>query len=188
MLGASFVINFYAAIYSATRASNSVTDIVLSNIPVYDVDGTFIYGPMIFWTFIITFCITEPKRAPFVLKSIALFILIRSIFISLTHIGPDPTQIEISSSIIRKFSSGADLFFSAHTGLPFLMALVFWNHKVVRILSVLTAIFFGIVVLAGHLHYSIDVVSAFFITYSIFRLAEIFFPKDRVLLSDGIQT
>ncbi|MBI3904685.1 MAG: hypothetical protein HY309_03785 [Pseudomonas fluorescens] len=40
------------------------------------------------------------------------------------------------------------------------------------------SVLFGISVLLGHLHYSIDVFGAFFITYSIFCLAKKFFPKD----------
>ena len=48
------VANFYAEIYATEKASNSVTDIILSNIRVYDVDGIFIYGSgvllaLIFW-------------------------------------------------------------------------------------------------------------------------------------------
>jgi hypothetical protein len=38
---------------------------------------------------------------------------------------------------------------------------------------------FGIVVLLGHLHYSIDVLSAFFITYSIYHICELFFKTDK---------
>jgi hypothetical protein len=40
---------------------------------------------------------------------------------------------------------------------------------------------FGVVVLLGHLHYSIDVLSAFFISYGIYRIAEIIFHKDKML-------
>ena len=35
----SLVANFYAGIYATERASNSVTDLVLNNIPVFDVEG-----------------------------------------------------------------------------------------------------------------------------------------------------
>jgi len=47
--------------------------------------------------------------------------LIRALFISLTHIGPFSTHIVISfTGIIGSiFGSGADLFFSGHTGLLF---------------------------------------------------------------------
>jgi len=180
MLIGSLVVNFYAGMYATEKASNAVTDIILNNIPVYDVDWIFIYGPLILWIFVGILCLHEPKRIPFILKSTALFILIRSVFISLTHIGPFPEQLAIdySSRVIRDFTFGGDLFFSAHTGLPFLMALAFWKHRNWRIFFIATAILFGIVVLLAHVHYSIDVLSAFFITYAIFDLAKHFFPHD----------
>jgi hypothetical protein len=187
LLLGSLVINFYAGMYATEKASNSVTDIILSNIRVYDVDGIFIYGAILFWVFTGLLCIFEPKRLPFTLKSIALFVVIRSVFISLTHIGPFPMQmIMTSSKIMQKFSFGADLFFSGHTGLPFLMALIFWQKKPLRWFFIISSIVFGAVVLLGHLHYSIDVLSAFFITYTIFHIAEILFKKDRQVFFNGI--
>jgi hypothetical protein len=64
-------------------------------------------------------------------------------------------------------------------GLPFLIALVFWDNKVLRTSFISLAIILGAVSLMGHLHYSIDVLAAFFITYSIYHLAERFFKKDK---------
>lgn len=183
----SFIINFYAGLYALEKASNAVTDIILSNIRVYDVDGIFVYGLWIFWIFVALLGVFKPYRVPFVVKSTAVFLIIRSIFIILTHIGPFPTEAVISSpSLIKYFSSGYDLFFSAHTGEPFLMALVFWNHKFFRYLFIATSLFFGTVVLLGHLHYSIDVFGAFFITYTIYHIAEVLFKRDKELFEKGI--
>jgi hypothetical protein len=87
---------------------------------------------------------------------------------------------------LNKLLFGADSFFSGHTGMPFLGALVFWDDKLVRWVYILASIFFAIVVLLGHLHYSIDVFSAFFITYSIYRIADISFNKDKEVFERGI--
>ena len=182
ILIASLFINFYAGTYATEKASNPVTDIILSNTRVYDLDGIFIYGPFVLWSFVAYLFLKDPNKIPFTLKSIALFVLVRSVFITLTHIGPFPTELNVSSSeIIQKFMFGGDLFFSGHTGLPFLMALVFWQKMYLRIIFIVTAILFGVVVLLAHLHYSIDVLSAFFITYTIFHLSELFFKKDRTM-------
>jgi membrane-associated phospholipid phosphatase len=83
-----------------------------------------------------------------------------------------------SDFIVGKFSFGADLFFSGHTGLPFLMALIFWKNKLLRYSFLFLSVFFGLIVLLGHIHYSIDVLSAFFITYTIWHVSEKLFPKD----------
>lgn len=183
----SLFINFYAGIYATKNASNSVTDVILSNIRVFDVDGIFVYGSLALWLFISFLGLTEPKRIPFMVKSTALFVLIRSVFISLTHIGPFPTAIIVNSSIIKYFAFGADLFFSGHTGLPFLMALIFWRNKALRLVFMGSSIVFAVVVLLGHLHYSIDVLSAFFITYTIYHASSIFFKSDKQMFGSGIK-
>lgn len=187
-LCASLFINYYAGMYATDRVSNPVTDIVLSNTRAHDLDGVFIYGSILFWVFIGILCLLKPQRIPFVFKSIALFTVIRSIFISLTHIGPFPTQIVIDqTSIVSRFSFGGDLFFSGHTGLPFLMALLFWEEKALRYSMIVTSVIFGAVVLGAHLHYSIDVLAAFFITYTIFHIAEIVFRKDKEIFESSLE-
>lgn len=179
MLFVSLVVNFYAGMYATNKASNSVTDIILSNIRTFDVDGMFVYGGFVLFLVIIFFSLSNPKKIPFTIKTISLFIIIRSVFISLTHIGPFPTQALVpSENIISYVSFTGDLFFSGHTGLPFLMALLYWENKWIRYLFLCGSAFFAAVVLLGHLHYSIDVLSAFFITYSIFHISETFFTKD----------
>ena len=184
----SLVINYYAGTYATEKASSPVTDIILSNTRAYDVDGLFIYGAVILVSTIAILCFAKPERLPFVVKNISLFVLIRSIFIVLTHLGPFPIQADVSPlNLISRFSFGGDLFFSGHTGLPFLMALSFWNNKILRYLFIVISIFFGIVVLLGHLHYTIDVLSAFFITYGIHHMSKEFFPKDYSRMVHTIQ-
>jgi hypothetical protein len=179
----SCIVNFYAGTYATREARSSVTDIVLSNTPIYDVDGMFIYGALVLIAFIVLLCFYKPRRAPFVLLSLSVFIFIRSCFISLTHIGPFPDRLAIDvGSVTSKFIFGGDLFFSGHTGIPFLMALVFWRERPLRYIFLAWSIFFGIIVLLGHIHYSIDVLSAFFITYTIYQIASFFFPSERVML------
>ena len=178
-LAISLVLNYYAGTYATREASNAVTDIILDNLPVVNVDFIFVEGAIILWIFSFLVAIREPKSIPFALKSIALFIFIRSIFVSLTHIGPFPDHIYLESNrVFDKINFGADLFFSGHTGFPFLFALIFWENKWLRVIFIGASFFFAASVLLGHLHYSIDVFSAFFITFGIFHLAKYFFKKD----------
>ncbi|MEI6581037.1 MAG: phosphatase PAP2-related protein [bacterium] len=176
----SLIINFFAGTYATEKASLPVTDIILSNIPVFDVDMIFIYGPIVLFSFVTVLFLYNPQKIPFIIKNIALFTVIRSIFISLTHLGPFPTQaIVTSGNFFNKFTFGGDLFFSGHTGLPFLMALIFWQEKSLRYIFLSASVLFGTVVLLGHLHYSIDVLAAFFITYAIFDISIFLFKKDK---------
>ncbi len=67
------------------------------------------------------------------------------------------------------------------------MALIYWDSPRLRNLFIATSIIFGIVVLLSHLHYTIDVASAFFITYGIYRIAIKLFARDYHILKNGVQ-
>ncbi|MEJ0021884.1 MAG: phosphatase PAP2-related protein [Candidatus Doudnabacteria bacterium] len=178
---ASLVPNYLATTYATERASMPVTDLILSNIRVYDVDGIIIYGAVLLIIFSILVLFYDPKRIPFTLKALALFIVIRSIFVSLTHLGPFSPQDVIDSTHIFNFlgfGTTADLFFSGHTGIPFLLALIYWNNIKLRWTYLAISAVFAVSVLLGHLHYSIDVLAAFFITYTIFHIAQKLFADD----------
>lgn len=186
LLLVSLVVNFYAGMYATESASNRVTDLILSNTRVYDVDWIFIYGSWVLVLVIGLICFRYPWKIPFILKSIALFVLTRSVFITLTHIGPFLTvPFSTPTGFLSYFVFGGDLFFSGHTGLPFLMALFFWDSTFLRRLFLITSIIFGIVVLLAHLHYSIDVLSAFFITYTIYHISLKLFPKEKEIFDTG---
>lgn len=179
----SLFINYFANHYTLTHASNSATDLLLDNLPIVNMELVFSYGASLFIMLLVLVLLLKPHKITFVLKSIALFILIRSIFITFTHLAsPLPLSHLISDSeideLLRKMSSGNDLFFSGHTGFPFLMALIFWKEKAWRFLFLLSSIIGATAVILGHLHYSIDVFSAFFITYAIFEIGKKIFPKD----------
>jgi hypothetical protein len=177
----SLSFNYYAQAYTASHSSNYVSDIILDNIPTKNVDIVFLEGMLVFIAFVTALCLHKPGRIPFVLKSSALFIFIRAIFITLTHLAPPlHSAIVIPASFWERLLSGSgdDLFFSGHTGFPYLMALIFWDNKYLRWLFLATSVFFGAAVLLGHLHYSIDVFSAFFITYGIYNIAKRWFKKD----------
>jgi len=182
LLALSLVANFAANVFATNRMGNPVNDIILDNIPTYNVSALFFQGFGLFLVLAAVLLVIKPKRLPFALKSLAMFILIRSSFIILTHMGPPANEMFFDpGTISKKLTAGADLFFSSHTGLPFLAALLFWEHKTYRYLFLALSLIFGAAVLLGHLHYSIDVFSAFFITYGIYHISRTFFKKDMKL-------
>jgi hypothetical protein len=183
MLIASLIINYSAGQYSDVRAGNSVKDIILDNLPVIRTGFIFTYGALAMWLFILFLLLANPKSIPFTLKSVALLIVIRSLFVIMTHLGPYPNMTKIpQNDILEKFSFGADYFFSGHTAFPFLLTLLYWHHKILRHLFLCASIIFAASVLLGHLHYSIDVFAAFFITYAVYEIAAWFFADEYAIM------
>jgi hypothetical protein len=175
---ASVFVTHYASLYAEIRASSPVDDIILSNTRVYDFEIFFVYIAIMLGLFVVTLCLRFTKTAPFLIKTVSLFVIIRALFVSLTHIGPFPLKLELESGLLNFITSGNDLFFSGHTGMPFLIALIFWNHRYLRMLFLSASVILGATALLAHLHYSIDVFAAFFITYSIYHIAIKLFQKD----------
>ena len=181
MFAVSIVVTTGAATFASHEASNSVTDLILSNTPAFKVDDFFVYGAFMFIVYIVLVSLVHPRRIPFTLYSLGLFYLVRAGFISLTHIALFPTHSvsDFGYTFTQFFFGGSDLFFSGHTGAPFLFALLYWRERYLRYIFLACSVFFAIIVLLGHLHYSIDVASAYFITYSIYHLALYLFPLSR---------
>jgi len=189
MFGGSLLINYWANNYAMEVSSNTVTDMLLDNLPFINTSIVFVEGSLVFVALALFLMIHEPIVIPFVLKSTALFVFVRAIFVSLTHLGPLHQQAIISSGsdIFNTliYSAGADYFFSGHTGLPFLFALIFWRHYYLRLIFLISSVVAGISVLLGRLHYSIDVMAAFFITYGIYQISKWLFKKDYNLFSSA---
>lgn len=186
LLTVSLITQFYISGYTDSLPSTPVTDLILSNIRVYNVDGIFVWGSVLLLFVGVYVGLKNINTMPFAMKSISLFVLIRSFFVILTHISSFPTRIAIDSPFFNSeffngIFTGNDLFFSGHTGLPFLLALIYWKDKTLRTIFLGFSALFAIVVLMGHIHYSIDVFSAFFITYGIFEICKLLFKKEREL-------
>lgn len=182
-------VNFWAIDQATENAGSAVADLVLSHVPVIDVDGLFVYGTAVFILLSLLLIAPYPRRVPFALHALTLFILIRSGFTLLTHLGPPKAQYvtDFNSTINHAFY-GADQFFSAHTGMPFIGALAFWRVPWIRNFFLGGSIFFAIVVLIGHIHYSIDVASAYFITYGIFEIAKKVLSREYARFEHDIET
>ncbi len=186
LLIASLVANHFANSYTANHANTVVGDLFLDNIPVVDIHLIYSEGAVLFLLILVAVLLYEPRSIPFTLKAIALFVAIRSFFIILTHLAPPANELVINpNDYIQELSSGDDLFFSAHTGLPFLLTAIFWHKKYLNYFFLSCAIVGGTAVILGHIHYSIDVFSALFIAFGIFHMAKFFFFKDYQTLAAG---
>ncbi len=186
VMGLALLFNNFANKYTVAHSTtSSVTDIILDHLPTLNIEILFVEGMIALIAFVSFLCLHRPARIPFVLKTCGLFIGVRAVFIMMTHLAPPANEWVIhTTNFLETLVAGADagLFFSGHTGFPFLMMLIFWQDKLLRRLFFFASLFFGAVVLLGHLHYSIDVFSAFFIAYGVFHISLRLFKKDFELL------
>ncbi len=188
LLALALIFQYYSSVYSTHNSARFVGDIFLDNLPVINMNGVIIEGALLVILGSVILLLCEPKYILFTVKAVAIFIAIRAFFVAVTHLGIYPDQVVPGHGFFDRLYVGLDLqagyFFSAHTGLPFLAALIVWDRRFWRYLFLVISAIFGISVLLAHVHYSIDVFAAPFMTYSIFKLAEYLFSEDYKLISE----
>lgn len=192
-LAVSVLLTYLALDYTATYSDGYVVpDLLLDHIPKQNVGLIFFQGSFIFVISLLGLALLIPHAIPFGLATTALFFFIRAGFMTLTHLSAPfiahynyIDYNEHISEIIFSMTSGNDMFFSGHTGFPFVLALIFWRYKYLKYYFLLCSIVAGIAVIVGHLHYSIDVFSAFFISYGIFVIAKKIFKKELAFFEAG---
>ena len=154
--------------YAEIRVAPALPDVVHSLLPLVDVGFIATFGFLaIIATFWIYLILAEPKRLPYAIKLYGIFIIFRSIFIFVTGLGAPSIRID-DTSLINIFVSGLyftqDLFPSGHTAIPFLSYLIVKNRNM-KYLMFTGSLVMGASVLLLHVHYTIDVIGAFFVAY-----------------------
>jgi hypothetical protein len=185
LLIACLFLTYFSRIYANDHQGYVVPDILLDNIPVFNVGYVFFQGAFTFLLVVLGILLWEPLYIPFTLECSALFFFVRSFFMVMTHLSAPSVEyykyVEHEhhvANVLFTVSSGNDQFFSAHTGFPFLLALLFWHYKPFRFFFLLCSLIGGLAVILGHLHYSIDVFSSFFIAFGVFEISKHFFKKE----------
>lgn len=196
LLAAAYVIehfaNAYAFVYTERPTSNPVGDFILDGVPVVDLNFIIIEVALVAIVLGTIFVFSRPRYVLFTLKALALFIIIRAIFISLTHVGIHPEAINpglgLFDGIYLYLNFQTGLFFSGHTALPLLIAFIFWDNRRARVALIVLSFIFAVAVLLAHIHYSIDVFAAPFMAYGIFKIALYLFPRDHALIESASKT
>jgi hypothetical protein len=186
----SVIIQVTLGRYSSSRAvtAGPASDIFLDNLPVVNLGFIIVAGAIALWVGAIILFIIHPRYLIFSTKAIALFIVSRAFFFSLTHIGAYPNNMSPGPDntgyrFYHLITFQGNFFYSGHTGFPFLLALIFWDNNFLRRLFLFLTVFFGASVLLAHVHYSIDVFAAPFIVYGMFVMTAKLFPRDYAIFS-----
>lgn len=164
--------------YIEQREGAYLHDLVLQAIPAADVSiPTF----LIIWSIsglVIVRMIQQPAFALLMLSSFTLLCIARMISITMVPLDPPDGLIRLNDPLTSMVYGGKDkfitkdLFFSGHTSNMFLMSLCL-TKKTDKYLALLATLVVGVLVLVQHVHYTIDVLAAFFFTYIVYRVSKI---------------
>ena len=123
---------------------------------------------------------TKPDLLFTALQSYAILIIFRMVVMFVTPFNPPADSIILNDPFVQLFGSGEiltkDLFFSGHTATLFLLYLIA-DKKYLKFTYLIFTIIVGLAVLLQHVHYTIDVITAPFFSYTSFRLVKIFKNK-----------
>lgn len=118
-----------------------------------------------------------PRRIPFLIFLLSIYMVVRTAFIFLSPIGApvgivDMRKLDyIFSQIMGTYTFNNEFIFSGHTSIPFLFFL-FFETKWLKTLMFAGSLVMGACVLLSHNHYTVDVLAAFLVSYSVYCLSE----------------
>lgn len=177
-LAVTLILFSYTGSYVEKTQGVSAPDLILDYTPTLDLDAIFIYGILIIVALLFIYPLFfRVKELHKVISQFSLLVMVRSVFITFTHLQVPLNALKFDLPYLLSFLDFKnDLFFSGHTAIPFLGFLLFRDKKI-KYFFLAASIFMGTTVLLMHVHYTIDVFSAFFITYGTFKIGEWFFSK-----------
>ncbi len=152
------------------------TDLILERLPWVDATPLLSYGFVaLHAVFFLYWFKREPRRVPYLLAQLALFMLVRNVFIALTPVAAPEGILPIyrggpMGGFDNTMNFENELFFSGHTGTPFLYFLMSRRTPWLAWPCLIFSGLMGVGVLLTRNHYAIDVVGAWFITYAVHSL------------------
>lgn len=175
-LGGSLLLNNAAGRYAERMGelAHESPDLLFRILPVVDLRFLFVWGFAAFVALAVGASLREERgRAARIAWMYALLIACRSLFLILTPMRLPESALPLQGYFLydrigRFLTMRNDLFFSAHTSLPFLGYLAF-RPRPVRLAFLGLSVSMAATVILCRLHYSIDVAAAYFITYALYR-------------------
>lgn len=177
IVAAATFLDYYSGVYVTNAKVAYVPDLILDHIKPVDLRPIFVYGylTLCFTLFLYPFLL-HIRTLHEVVSQFSFLVMLRAVFVMLTHLQSPPDGIRGSFPwIFQEISFYNDMFFSGHTAIPFLGFLLFDGK--IRYFFLAGSILMGMTVLLMHLHYSIDVFSAFFITYCCYKIGQVILKK-----------
>jgi hypothetical protein len=153
------------------RALPTGSDWVLRRLPVLNVLPVLSWG----WFGLHLFAagcavLYYPRRMPFLIFLLAVYMVIRTAFVFLSPIGAPVGMLDMSkldfifSRIMGAWTFNNEFVFSGHTGIPF-MFFLFFETRTLKTVMLLGSLTMAACVLLSRTHYTVDVLAAYLVTY-----------------------
>ncbi len=154
--------------YVETRPGAVLNDPVLNLFSPVDLTWfvfVILYGALIF---AVIYFIKNPVLLLKAMTAYAIMVIFRIIAMYLLPLDPPAKMIALQDPFVEFFGEGVtltrDLFFSGHTAIMFIFFLIA-EKKPIKLFFLIGTIIIAALVLVQHVHYSVDVFVAFFVSY-----------------------
>jgi hypothetical protein len=182
-LSAAFLVvalfaDYQCGVYVTARPGVKVPDLILDLLPTIDLSFLFTYGYMALIVGMFLYPLwCRPRMLHVVAIQFSLLLILRSVFMIFMHVSTPADSVAVQfPGFFSRFYFENDMFFSGHTAMPFLGFYLFRPHRL-RYVYLGGSIVMGIVALLMHVHYSIDVFGAFFMTYCSYQMGSALLGK-----------
>jgi len=171
LIAVALYLDYRSGVYVSSTPSVGVPDLILDSFDAIDLNPLFVYGYMVLIVGMFVYPLFFHIRTLHVVViQFSLLLMLRSLMMIFTHLQTPPGSVPVNFPwFFGHLYFENDMFFSGHTAVPFL-GFYLYRRGPLRYVFLVGAIVMGIVVLAMHLHYSIDVFAAFFMTYCSYQM------------------
>ena len=164
-------LDYYSGVYVSSARVADVPDLILDHVGPYDLRPVYIYGYIALIVALFLYpLVLHIRMLHIVISQFSLLVMLRALFMIFTHLQSPLDAIQVDFPwIFKGLSFQNDLFFSGHAAIPFLGYLLFRKSKI-KYFFLAGSIVMAVTVLLMHIHYSIDVFSAYFIAACSYRI------------------
>lgn len=163
--------------YADHRALPVSSDWLLDRLPVLNVVPLLSWGWLALHLYAVaTALLYYPRRLPFLFFLLGVYLFVRTVYVFLSPIGAPEAILQMGELdtlfplVAGVYTFQNEFIFSGHTAIPFLFAL-FFETRLQKTIMLVGSLAMAISVLLTHNHYTVDVISAYFMGYAIFVLS-----------------